>query len=216
MPFWRRDAETLNERLAREAGVSTSGEPADAPAADAPTRSAAAEEKPETGSSLVSRLMQPISDLAAIHGVARAREWDAVATVEIGGIRGHDAVHFVALPTGALVVDENVRDDALAVLAEAVERQLEPPYRAEAVRTEGDVWAIGARRTVVVELPDRLTGEELELTVHHGERTLMVDGKPSTLYFPALEDLADPRHASFVVRAVRLDRDLWEVDVSPL
>jgi hypothetical protein len=131
VPFWRRGEQTLNERLAREAGLSLSGEPAEAAAAE--------ERRSAEGDDLgrvFKRLTQPISDLAVIHGAHRAREWDAVATVEAAGIDG-DAVHFVALPEGALVVDEEIPEGALDRLADAVEASLAPPYRAEAVRRGG-------------------------------------------------------------------------------
>jgi hypothetical protein len=79
-----------------------------------------------------------------IHGVPRARRWDAVASVEAPGING-DEVHFVALPNGDLVVDEDEPDDTLRALAEAVEETVDPPYRAEGIRRGGDVWAVAAR-----------------------------------------------------------------------
>jgi hypothetical protein len=208
VPFWRRD-ETLNERLAREAGLSLSGAPADAPA-----KEPEAEERHDA-SHLLKRLTQPISDLAVIHGAHRAREWDAVATVEVAGIEG-DSVHFVALPEGALVVDEDVPEKALDRLADAVEGSLPPPYRAEAVRRGGDVWAIGARQTDVLELPAWLSGDEIELAVHDGERLLTVDGSPSDERVLVVEELAARYGESYVARASRLDERLWEVEVFPL
>jgi hypothetical protein len=209
VPFWRRD-ETLNERLAREAGLSLSGAPADAPSAKEPE----AEERHDA-SHFLKRLTQPISDLAVIHGAHRAREWDAVTTVEVPGIDG-ESVHFVALPEGGLVVDEDVPEKALDRLADAVEGALAPPYRAEAVRRGGDVWAIAARRTDVVELPAELSGDEIELAVHGGERALTIDGSPSDERVLVLEELASRHGESFVARASRLDERLWEVDVFPL
>ena len=44
--------------------------------------------------------------VTGIHGVARPRRWDAVASAEGPGLAG-DEVHFVALPNGDLVVDED-------------------------------------------------------------------------------------------------------------
>jgi hypothetical protein len=210
VPFWRRDGETLNERLAREACLSLSGESADAPAADA----LEGEERHDV-SHLLRRLTQPLSDLAVIHGAHRAREWDSVSTVEVRGIKG-DSVHFVALPEGGLVVDEEVPEEALDRLADAVEGSLAPPYRAEAVRRDGDVWAIGARRTDVVELPAALAGDEIELAVHGAERVLTVDGSQSDERILGLEELGARYGESYVARASRLDERLWEVEVFPL
>ena len=40
-----------------------------------------------------------------MHGIARPREWDAVVTADAPGLRG-DAVVFVALPDGELLVED--------------------------------------------------------------------------------------------------------------
>ncbi len=210
MPFWRRDSETLNERLARDAGLSLSGDPVDSRRAGDP----GADERRDAAR-FFKRLTQPISDLAVIHGAHRAREWDAVATVAVPGI-DCERVHFVALPEGGLVVDEDVSEKALDRLADAVESSLAPPYRAEAVRRSGDVWAVGARRTDVVELPEGLSGEEVELAVHDGERSLTIDGAPSDERIRPLEELAARYGESYVARASRLDERLWELEVFPL
>jgi hypothetical protein len=197
-PFWRRE-ETLNERLAREGGLSIAGD---------------AERRPRVLEPSPARPGGPLSELVAIHGSARPREWDAVATARVAGIRG-DAVHFVALPSGELVVDEDVPDEPLALLAEAVEAALDLPYRAEAVRRGPDTWALGARRIDVVQIAADPEGDELELAVHEGSRALSVAGRPSGLPVPELEALAEGNE-SFVVRAARIDRDLWEAEVFPL
>jgi hypothetical protein len=209
MPFWRRE-ETLNERLAKEAGLSLDGELAETRESPPPEPA-----EPEEAQGFVGRMVQPLADLAAIHGFHRAREWDAVATVEAPGIEG-DAVHFLALPAGDLVVDEDVPDEPLSALAGAVEATLAPPYRAEAIRRDGDTWAIGARRTQLVALRADLEGDDLELVVAEGERSLSIDGIPARMALPALEELAGAHGASFVARASRVDDRLWEVEVFPL
>jgi hypothetical protein len=148
---------------------------------------------------------------AGIHGVSRARQWDTVASTDAPGIRG-DAVHFVALPDGTLVVDEDEPDGSLAPLADAVEATVEPPYRAEAVRRGDQVWAVAARRVRIVELPD-VEGEELELTVHGGDRSLSIDGQRTFGGLPALEALFT---GDAVARGQRIDGVLWEVRLDPL
>jgi hypothetical protein len=150
----------------------------------------------------------------AIHGVSRPRRWDAVVTAESATVVG-DEVHFVALPDGTLVVEEAVPDDSLAPLAEAVEEAIEPPYRAQGVRKSAKVWAVGAHRVDVASLPD-VHGDEIELTAHGGERTLVVDGAREFGGVPALERLARERHDAYAVRAERLDGDLFEIKVAPL
>src|SRR6476619_8257226 len=149
-----------------------------------------------------------------IHGVPRARRWDAVATATTAGLRGN-SVYFAALPDGTLVVDEDEPDGALTPLADALEAMLAPPYRAEAVRRTADTWAVAGRRVAVVEVPN-LDGEEAELVVTGGDRSLTIDGLRRLVRAPALEAAGERLGAEFVVRAVRLDGALWEVEATPL
>jgi hypothetical protein len=146
-----------------------------------------------------------------IHGVPRPRRWDVVASAEAPGLAGEE-VHFVTLPNGDLVVDDDQPPDTLAPLAEAVEETIAPPYKAEAVKREADVWAVAARRVEVAELD--ASGDVLELVVHNGERTLSVDGARAFGTVPELERLGEGD--SYVVRARRLDANLWEVEANPL
>jgi hypothetical protein len=144
---------------------------------------------------------------AGIHGVARPRRWDAVVTVRTE-LEGERAA-FVALPDGTLVVEDG--PDDVQPLADGVETELQPPYRAEAVRRAEDVWAVAARRIQVVRLDH--DGDELELTVRGGERTLRVDGGPGFGSVRELETLADGDAA---IRATRIDGEDWEVRVDRL
>ena len=125
----------------------------------------------------------PLGEVA-LHGVPRARQWDAVASVssELPG----DGVHFTALPDGTLLVEEELPDGALTPRADANEVTIAPPYRAEAVRRDDSLWAVGAKRIRVRELPGH---EEDELE-------LVEDGQ--------------------VVSGRRLDGDLFEVVVTQL
>ena len=136
---------------------------------------------------------RPAWDASGIHGLHRVREWDAVVTVSAPEVEGE-------LEEGP---------ELLTAFAEALERELDPPYRAEAVRREDSLWAVAGRRIEVVELPG-VTGTELELATHGGERTLLVDGERAFGSVPALER---PEH---VVRARRIDGELWEVDEAAL
>jgi hypothetical protein len=171
-----RRPEPLHVRLAREGGI---------PLDEAKTR--------------------PAWDATGIHGLHRAREWNAVVTVEAPQLTG-DRASFVALPDGSLVVEDG--PEPLDLLANALEEELRPPYRAEAVRREA-LWVVAGRQIEVVELPG-LAGEELELVLHRGERTFLVDGERG---FGGLPSLERPDH---VVRARRLDGELWEVEATPL
>jgi hypothetical protein len=148
-----------------------------------------------------------------IHGLHRVREWDLVATVEAPDVPG-DAVGFVSLPDGSLLVEEGDAEAGLDPLAQAVEAELERPYRAVAARQTERLWAVSARRIAVAELES--PGQSIELTSHRGERTLLVDGERAFGSVPALERLGEREGASYAVLAERLDGDLWEVRVSAL
>jgi hypothetical protein len=147
----------------------------------------------------------PPWDHAGVHGVARPRRWDAVATVEAPGLDREER-EFVLLADGTLLGDESD-----VALAEAV--ALRPPFRAQAVHRGGELWAVGANRIEVVELKEDPGGESIELAVHQGERTLLVDGARVFGSIPALEQLL---RGDGVVHAERLDDTLWEVSVAQL
>jgi hypothetical protein len=149
---------------------------------------------------------RPAWDNAGIHGVQRARQWDSVATVDAPELEGDHAV-FVALSPDELVVEQGPRH--VEPLAAALGRDPSPPYRAEAVRRDGTVWAVAARRIEIVRLPD-VSGEEIELSSHAGERRLLIDGERAFGSIPALE-----RPEQFV-RARRVAGDAWEVEIHQL
>jgi hypothetical protein len=155
----------------------------------------------------------PLSE-PAFHGIARPRRWDVIATAEAPRLRG-ETVHFVALPDGTLVIDEDEPDDALDPLADAVEASVAAPYRAEGVRRGPAVWAVAASRIAIVAAPG-LEGDEIELTSTGGGRTLLVDGRPTAGSARALERLGEAEGRDYVVRARRIDGDLFDVEATPL
>jgi hypothetical protein len=148
-----------------------------------------------------------------IHGVSRPRRWDTVGSAEAPDLEG-DELNFVALSNGEIVVDEYDPEDTIAPLAETIDQSLDRPYRAEAVRRDGDVWAVAAERIQVAELDVR--GEELQLAATGGERTLTVDGERSFGTVPELEQLGASLGREYVVRARRVAGRVWEVEASPL
>jgi hypothetical protein len=148
-----------------------------------------------------------------LHGIPRPRRWDAVVTAE-AALPG-DEVHFAALPDGTLIVDEDVPDGTLAPLAEAVEQELSPPYRAEATRRGDELWAVAASTIEVAHVADEIPGDRIELAMRDGVRTLAVDGVRTFGTLPSLEALARGMPA-YVIRATRLDDELWEVTLTPL
>jgi hypothetical protein len=118
---------------------------------------------------------------------------------------------------GRMRVDEG-DPRAANCAAGALEGELDPPYRALALRREGDTWAVGAVAIEVAELPASVRGEELMLTVtEEGEQELLVDGEPAPAEAGlALTALAAGRFDAYVLRAARLEDTLWELTIDPL
>lgn len=156
---------------------------------------------------------EPGLGIAGISGAPRGRTWDAVASAHAPDLTG-ESVTFTALEDGTLVVDQDVPDDSLAPIADAVEQMLPPPYRAAAARSEGDLWTAVAEAVRIVELPE-IEGDEIELTVVGGERTLTIGDERTIRPLPGLDALAD-EHDSVALHAERVDGDLYAVDVFPL
>ena len=151
--------------------------------------------------------------ITGVHGDPRPRVWDAVASASAPDLPG-DAVLFVVLEDGTVIVEDDVPDGALAPLADALERTVKPPYRAAAIRHDRDVWAAVAEKTAIVEL--RLDeGDTVDLTVIDGERELTVDAERTIRPIPALDVLAE-EHGDVALHAERVDGDVWAVDVFPL
>lgn len=194
MPFWGRE-EPLHEKLAREGGLDFPRQVHDLGGPLSPDH--------------------PFWQVAGIHGVPRVREWDAVASAEAPGLPG-DELDFVVLEDGTLVVDEDLPDDALSPLADALDATLEAPYHAYASRREGDVWVVAATLVDVVEIHEELAGDTISIVVNEGERTAMVGEAGSPERIEVLERFAEGEFESYVLHASRIDDRLWEVDVNPL
>ena len=145
--------------------------------------------------------------IAGVTGTGTGRTWDAV-------VSAHAPVTFTALEDRTLVVDQDVPDDSLAPIAEALEQMVAPPYRAAAAKLEGDVWTAVAESVRMVQLTG-VDADLIDLTVVDGERTLTADGEVTSLPLPQLDELA-AEHDSVALHAERIDGDLYAVDVFPL
>jgi hypothetical protein len=152
--------------------------------------------------------------LDVLHG-GRQRQWDAVATAEAPDLAGNE-LEFAALPDGTLLVDDLVPEGALAPLADALEELISPPYRALAVRRDGQLWGVAANGIEVVDVPEDVPGDAVSLAMQDGERTLLVDDRPAWESIPTLEAYGRALHDAFVLHAERLDGTLWAVKVNPL
>lgn len=150
---------------------------------------------------------------AGITGLARQREWDAVATADATGSPGDEA-EFVVLTDGRVLVDAGPDGFDPEPLAAALEGAIGRPYRAVGVRRE-DLWVVGASTIETAELPFG-RGDDFELVRGADELSLRIDGVPTTESVPELERLGEERSATYVVRAKRLDDGLFEIEVEPL
>jgi len=198
--WFRRDDETLNEKLLREAGLAER------------QKAVHLEAAPLDQAGPVDPRAQPL-----LTGLwqERATAWDAVVSAWVPDLHA-DRFEFVAETDGSLIVDESV-SDSLSDLADAVEKEVFPPYRAIAVREGKNVWSVAAQRITLV----RLRLEEvdmIELSRRGGDITYRLDGKdadPSTAP-RELIGVGENEGSDFAIRAQRLDGDLWEVTAEAL
>jgi hypothetical protein len=213
--FFRRE-KPLHERLAEEAGIVLPDDPMEqAEGLRGGAERALWAAGGISGIPTPTNTAHPLYDVTAIHGIPRNREWDAVASAEAPELPGDEA-EFVALPDGTLYTDDDLPDDSLTPLADALDRRLEAPYHALARRQEGEIWGVAAIRVSVVEVPEDVPGDKIDLAVNDGERTVLVDDVETRLDLPTLEEFAAEQFGSFVLRGNRLDETLWEVTVLPL
>jgi len=151
----------------------------------------------------------------AFIGVPRTGgDWDLVITGEAPDLTGADELGFVVVEDGDIYMDSHLPDRDVTPLAEAIELQLPPPYRAYGVRQEADLWAVSAREIELGRF--QAAGDELELTVRGDQSELVVDGKRSFGSVPELEQIGKEASADFFARALRIEDDLWEVTVNPI
>ena len=203
--FRRRKEETLNEQMLREAGLDEP-EPAEETSPPEPLDPYAGSYPADATGGIVPASLD--------RAMARPAVWDLVTTVTAPGITG-DRVEFATLPSGDVIVDTETGTADLSPLADAVEKQLKPPYRVLARREDDDLWSIAARTIDVVELTFD-GGDEIELVENEGSTELRVDGKPWNQEIPELERAGETLGKDFVVQADRLDGDLWEIRASAL
>jgi hypothetical protein len=192
--------EPIHKRLAREAGLESDDRPSEAEPALPEEEELAPKPGPRWG-------------LSGMDGVPRPRRWDTVVTTEAPAVKG-DEVHFVALSGGEVVTLEEEPAGAVASLVEPVDAALRRPYRAEAVRRDGDTWAVAASRIQVATFD--APGDELELVGNPEGEQLTIDGERVFGSVGELELIGARQGRSYVVRARRLEGRLWEVESNPL
>jgi hypothetical protein len=130
------------------------------------------------------------------------------------GIEGAYAV-FVSLPERLLIVEEQEGGSDLGVFADAVDRKLDPPYRARALRVDERRFVVVASEIETIELPG-LEGEELVVfALPDGQRTAVLDGKTFEPARPELEPILE-ESAPCLLRLENIDESVWEVSVDLL
>lgn len=193
MGLFRRKQETLNEQLLREAGLDPAqhlGDPPPPGPLDPPP--------------------SVISTLGLPHDLRLGpKDWDVTVAVTAPGLAG-DRIEFTTIPSGDVIVDEETGDADLTPLADAVEKKIEPPYRAAAARQNADLWGVGAKRIEVATFA-LAEGDTVELSENDGEREVRVDGEPSDVEIPELARLGEQVGADYTIEAKRIDGDLWEI-----
>jgi hypothetical protein len=122
-----------------------------------------------------------------------------------------DELRFVLLPHGVIVAEIGSGAEGVAAAI-----ALAPPCRVEAHRRTPETWAVGATTIEVVELPAVAIGDEIEIVRDGAEQSVRVDGEPTLLAVPELEQLGAGRFPTWVVRASRLLGTCWEVEIEPL
>jgi hypothetical protein len=75
---------------------------------------------------------------------------------------------------------------------------------------------VQARRIEVLQLPGSLDGDSIELTRTADGTTLAIDDMRSVGKIPELERRGEREGPEYVVRAERLDGDLWEIHAGAL
>jgi len=129
-------------------------------------------------------------------------------------ITGDYAV-FVALPERLIIVEEQEGDSDLGTLADAIEKRLQAPYRARALRVDERRFVVVAGQIETVELPG-LDGEELVVfALPDGQRTAVLDGASYQLASAEVEAILD-ESAPCLLRLENVDEAVWEISLELL
>ena len=164
---------------------------------------------------------------SGISGLARPREWDATAVVDIPKpvASGLASVSFRAYDES--IETSSAPSEIVARFVEELDRFLRRPYAGLATRQTETTWAVAGREFKADSIPlgRRLPASRLEVTVSPaGERTARVDGEPVEGEIPAatmaalaeVESLGRKRFQAFVARADRRNDENWELTIDPL
>lgn len=161
-----------------------------------------------------------------VHGVARAREWDAVLVLELPAL--DDAplseVALKLLPDGTVLGGAaDLPAEVLERLAAIAREETGLPAELRAVRTGVREWSLAVRRVrlELLALPE-IDAQEIALAVPPGSPPVfLLDGEeaaPEGVLADAADELGRrgrARYRTFVARAARAEGG-WELTIDPL
>jgi hypothetical protein len=166
---------------------------------------------------------------AGVSGLARSRDWDVVALVEVPELAeaALEELRFGVLADGTLVGDDATAAgrEVLERLAGRLREAVRAPFEVVAARQTRDEWSLAARELRIEEVElEELDVTELVVAVGpDGLRTLLVDGEEPIAMTDELENAAArldaigrKRSRSFVVRARHTVGDRFAISVDPL
>lgn len=159
-------------------------------------------------------------------GLARAREWDTTAVLELPSLIGVEIGAFEATVFPDRVDgDPSVTREVIDSVRAELERVVKPPYFLRAVRQDEKTWMVGARAISSTLISLHLSASSLEIACPPGDdRSVFVDGEFASEPFSAevaqavqtLERLGRERFESFVARADKVEADRWELTIDAL
>jgi len=97
-----------------------------------------------------------------LKGLSRPLPWQAFASAVAPGL-DRDHVHFAVTREGRVISKEHVDAGILAPLVRALNKEIDAPFAAVAVRDESDAWAEAANEAEVVDLLG-VKGHEIEVS----------------------------------------------------
>ena len=163
---------------------------------------------------------------SGVSGLARAREWDTTAVLELPSLAGVEIATFEATVfPDRLVTESKLTEEVIESVRAEIERSVEPPYIIRAVRQDETTWTIGARAISSTLISLQVSASSLEVACPPGEdRSVFVDGEFRSEPFEAeienavreLERLGRDRFESFVARADKVEAARWELTIDPL
>jgi hypothetical protein len=126
-----------------------------------------------------------------------------------------DHVSFVSLPGRLLIVEEQEGESDLGVFADAIEKRLSSPYRAQALRVDRDRFVAVAGEIETVVLPG-LDGDELIVfALPGGQRAAVLDGKALLPIPVGLEPILAESEPCLLTLS-NVDEETWEVSIDLL